>query len=166
MNLSPPHVQKESEKQHNSLHAAHLRFRHRKSDALSALNALIAFESQDASDAGAFCKNNFLHATSLREMSALRQQLMRNVGQPQRRNLQSTAQSNLTIFMSETISQCGGSMKPPGGTLSDALLRCIAAGWADQVGKRMRSATSLQTLASQVRILVMRVVTLSDVVPV
>lgn len=146
-------VQKESEKLHNSLHAAHLRFRHRKSDALSALNALIAYESQDASEASAFCKRNFLHATTLREMSALRQQLMRSVTHPPRRRLHRSTQSTLTSFMSEVVSQCSGTMKPPGCTISEALLRCVATGWADQVGKRMRSTTSLQTLASQVRLL-------------
>lgn len=143
-------MQKESEKLHNIVHAAHLRFRHRKSDALSALNALIAFEAQDPSEAGTFCKTNFLHATTLREMSALRQQLMRNVSKPPRRRLHSRKQSTITDFMSEVISQCSGTMKPPGGTVSEALLRCIATGWADQVGKRMRSTSSLQNLAFQV----------------
>jgi hypothetical protein len=144
-------VQKESEKLQDSMHAAHLRFRHRKSDALSALNALIAFDSQDSSQASAFCKSNFLHITALREMSALRQQLMRNITQTPRRRLHNNASSTLSAFVSETISQRSFALKPPGGTLSEALLRCIATGWADRIGKRMRSMTSLQTLASQVR---------------
>lgn len=144
-------MQKESETLQNGLHAAHLRFRHRKSDALSALNVLVAYESQESSEAHAFCKRKFLHATTLREMSALRKQLTAAITNSSARRLQSSKKHPLTSFMSEVISQSGGVMKPPGGTVSEALLHCIATGWADQTAKRMRSAGSIQALANQVR---------------
>lgn len=78
--------------------AAHARFRSPHGDAISALNALCAYEAAAAAAAAAgggrgrgggeggveeFCAANFLHARHLREMSQLRQQLGRTLLQLQ-----------------------------------------------------------------------------------
>jgi hypothetical protein len=61
----------------NKARSAQNRLRSNESDALSALYALLEYDALPAGNRDAFCKDNFLHPTNLREMSALRRQLAR-----------------------------------------------------------------------------------------
>ena len=132
----------------NRVYSAHQRLRDPDSDALSALNALLAFEAEPKCGVDAFCKRNFLHATHLREMSALRAQLVRIVGIQSRRH-QSWALLKKAI---DSLSNIPGrtQWKPPSSGARKALSCCIAAGWADQVAKRVRSRAQLDNAAAQV----------------
>jgi hypothetical protein len=145
-------MQVASENAYNSVHAAHERLRNRHSDALSALNALIVFESQDHSKADSFCKKHFLHAPGLREMAALHAQLTRMIAEPGLASARHKS-AGLLSYMAAVLRAHRQTVSRPGETLGRALRRCIAAGWADQIGKRVRSQQHLANLKQQVRLL-------------
>eukprot|EP00892_Ulva_mutabilis_P012877 jgi/Ulvmu1/9962/UM059_0010.1 len=133
----------------NRVHSAHQRLRDPSSDALSSLNALLAFEAQPTSQAGSFCNRNFLHAAHLREMSALRKQLVRIVCMQSHTHhlwamLKATMQN-----LSNIPGAAGDHMSPMSKETRKVLIRSVAAGWADQVAKRVRSRAQLDAFAAQ-----------------
>ena len=133
----------------NKARSAHHRLRTPHSDAISALNALIAFEAQPVGKRPEFCRDNFLHVANLNEMSALRVQLVRILRT--KMSLEGGAVSGhagaaFLLRRSQAEGVTGGpirldaSLQPPGVAVSTVLRRCLVAGWADQVARRMRSA--------------------------
>jgi len=136
--------------------AAHASFRSPHGDAISALNALSAYEA--AAAAGGvedFCAANFMHARHLREMSQLRQQLGRTLLQLQQGLEQGQlahlpgvsggsggAAAEAQQLMQQLLSglqEAGGQqlmqpLQPPSAAVLEVLRRALAAGWCDQVG--------------------------------
>jgi ATP-dependent RNA helicase DHX37/DHR1 len=141
-------------KKMSSAAAAHARFRSPHGDAISALNALSAYEAAAADgNMEAFCAANYLHARHLREMVQLRQQLGRTLLQLQQGLSQGLAQTSPALsgggsaaaeaqqLMQQLLAGLQGDagqqlMQPlppvPTGVL-DVLQRALAAGWCDQV---------------------------------
>jgi len=100
------------------------------SDALSSMNALIAFEDDGGS--GRFCEDNFLVFKHLREGLQLTRQLERIL------------QSADVGFFSDNAQRLTGSPKPRLSTgITVALKRAILAGWGDHISRRVRSAEYL-----------------------
>jgi ATP-dependent RNA helicase DHX37/DHR1 len=136
---------------------AHARFRSPHGDAISALNALSAYEAAAAEGSVEdFCAENFLHARHLREMSQLRQQLGRTLQQLQQGLGQGQGQlqphlpaiggsggvaAEAQQLMQQLLSGLQGDageqlMQPlpaPSPAVLDVLRRALAAGWCDQV---------------------------------
>jgi ATP-dependent RNA helicase DHX37/DHR1 len=108
--------------------AAHAALRVGSSDALGALAALCAFEA--AGEAEGFARANFLHFRNLREAAALRRQLARVLG---------AAAAGLAPAGAAAALAVPPAAPPPRGALAP-LARALAAGWADQVARRVRSA--------------------------
>jgi ATP-dependent RNA helicase DHX37/DHR1 len=108
--------------------AAHAALRVGSSDALGALAALCAFEA--AGEAEGFARANFLHFRNLREAAALRRQLARVLG---------AAAAGLAPAGAAAALAAPPAAPPPRGALAP-LARALAAGWADQVARRVRSA--------------------------
>lgn len=134
----------------NRVYSTHQRLRDSESDAISALNALLAFEAEPEDQADLFCKSNFLHATHLREMSALRAQLVRIVqmpscGRPLRAGYKAVIEDTVKLPEGQR-----GLLRPPSKAARKALSRCIASGWADQIAKRVRSTGQMDALAARV----------------
>lgn len=140
--------------------AAHARFRSTHGDAISALNALSAYEAAAAQGSVEdFCAANFLHARHLREMSQLRQQLGRTLQQLQ----QGLGQQGQQAAHLPVLSSSGGvaaeaqqlmqqllaglegdggqqlmqPLPPPPAAVLEVLRRALAAGWCDQVSTRV-----------------------------
>lgn len=132
----------------NQVYSSHQRLRDPDSDALSALNALLAFDAEPQSEGDAFCRRNFLHAGHLREMSALRAQLLRVVSvQAHAHESWATLQTILGSLSPEAMLAFS---KIPSKETRKALSCCVAAGWADQVAKRVRSREQLHNSAAKV----------------
>jgi ATP-dependent RNA helicase DHX37/DHR1 len=152
--------------------AAHHRFRSPHGDSISALNVLSAYEAAAASPGGveAFCADNFLHARHLREMSQLRQQLGRTLLQLQQQQQgaahlpaaaaaigSSQGAQQLLQQLMGAVQQVGQEQlvqplpQPPPAVL-DVLRRALAAGWCDQVSRRVRSADYIARMANQGRL--------------
>jgi cobalamin biosynthesis Mg chelatase CobN len=127
-------------------------------DALSSLNALLAFEAVNVVNAANFCKDNFLHLTSLREMAALHKQLLHMLALPSTIAVLSAsghagARALARVFAPRQGSADQGtrSLGALQGTQGDILRRCIASGWPDQIGRRVRTHEHLTQLAASVR---------------
>lgn len=149
------------------------RFRHADGDALSALRALCAFEAAGESDA--FCAQHFLHARNLREAADLHRQLLRVLsssssstsgaaaggdgrGPPKARQQPDAgfgaASGGLGGELADEARRLGGAggmlaavREAPSERVLALLRRAIAAGWADQVARRVRTAEYLQQLS-------------------
>jgi ATP-dependent RNA helicase DHX37/DHR1 len=136
--------------------AAHAKFRSPYGDAISALNALSAYEAAAAQGSVEdFCEANFLHARHLREMSQLRQQLGRTLQQLQQGLGQQGQQAaHLPVLNSgggvaaeaqQLMQQLLAGLEGDGGqqllqplpappaAVLEVLRRALAAGWCDQV---------------------------------
>jgi ATP-dependent RNA helicase DHX37/DHR1 len=107
------------------------------SDALSALKALCAYEAAGRSDA--FCASARLQARGLREMSQLRRQLARTL---QMQVAPSAGSALAARLQAEAAAAAGesGALRPPSSAVQALLRRAMAAGWADQVARRVRTA--------------------------
>ncbi|KAK9814452.1 hypothetical protein WJX72_006123 [[Myrmecia] bisecta] len=125
--------------------AAHAQLRSSFGDAISALNALCGYESAGRSEA--FCRDHFLHARNLREMAALRAQLARIVAQ----QLAATAGGPEAGLPSLKVDarELAKALAPPPQKLVKQLQRAIAAGWADQVARRVRSTEHVASAAEK-----------------
>lgn len=123
-----------TKKERQFAHAAHAQLRVPESDALSALCALCAFEA--AGESEAFCRSNFLLYKNLREAAALRKQLSRLVS-AQRGN---PGPGSTTLQLSDHTPPAA----PPPQAALEALRRAVAAGWGDQVARRVRSLEHVQ----------------------
>lgn len=112
----------------------------------SALRALCAFEA--AGEDEAFCRRAFLHFRNLREASALHKQLARQLEAQQARATVSSASGDAAA---PSLSGAGGGgvLPPPPPAVCEALRRALAAGWADQVARRVRSADYLRSQEQQ-----------------
>ncbi|GBF90232.1 ATP-dependent RNA helicase [Raphidocelis subcapitata] len=143
--------------------AAHARFRSEDGDALSVLRALCAYEAACADGAGrrggplaageVFCRQSFLHARHLKEMSALRRQLMRTLQQQQQhRRTSDPAAAALQAQLAAAVAAAGdapGPLPPPPAEVEGALRRALAAGWCDQIARRVRSAAYVARLMAE-----------------
>lgn len=134
----------------NRVHSAHTKLRDPESDALSSLNALLAFEEQSASTADSFCKKNFLHVTHLREMCSLRAQLVRTLRMPSCGRPFWTGYKAVMEAAINSSEGTRGLLKPPSKAHRKALSCCMASGWADQIAKRVRSRVQMDNCAFQV----------------
>ncbi|KAL4857499.1 ATP-dependent RNA helicase DEAH13 [Chlorella vulgaris] len=132
---------------------AHAQFRAADGDALSALRALCAFEA--AGEDESFCRSNFLHFRNLKEASALHKQLARmlQAQQAQRQQQQQQQQPPAPGAAPEAarpglalqgLDASSGGLPPPPPLVLEALRRALAAGWADQVSRRIRSLDYLK----------------------
>ncbi|GLC69391.1 hypothetical protein PLESTF_000824800 [Pleodorina starrii] len=161
-------------------HAAAMqaRFRHSRSDALSALAALVAFEASGESED--FAAAHFLHARNLREAADLHRQLLRVLAMQQvgasplaAAAPAAAAAATLVEELAAAAKELAASLALPGavpppplaaaagaGTDVSSLLpervavvlrRALAAGWADQVARRVRSAEYLAQLGESRR---------------
>ncbi|GAB4819939.1 hypothetical protein N2152v2_006985 [Parachlorella kessleri] len=134
-------------------HEAHAKFRVADSDALSALRALCAFEA--AGEDQGFCSRNHLHFRNLREAAALHKQLAHTLLQQQQQQAQQQ-QGQQQQPLQRLLAGCGplllgavGDQKAQLSALTvEALRRALAAGWADQVAKRVRALEYLQSQAA------------------
>ena len=120
----------------------HVRFHHPASDALSAAQALLAYDACKSSDAVTFCSTNRLHEKTMREMSDLRRQLKRLVV-----NLATTSKFGDDVFPNAAVlnelddsNQAASSMisLPPGGDVERTLRQALCAGWADRIARRSK----------------------------
>ncbi|ABO96118.1 predicted protein [Ostreococcus lucimarinus CCE9901] len=121
----------------------HVRFHHPASDALSAAQALLAYDACKSSDAVTFCSTNRLHEKTMREMSDLRRQLKRLVV-----NLATTSKFGDDVFPNAAVlnelddsNQAASSMisLPPGGDVERTLRQALCAGWADRIAPNEKS---------------------------
>ncbi len=129
MSVDSPFVHLDGEREKSArqaARAAHARLQVPASDALSALAAYCAYTQ--APDGEAFCRQQRLHARNLREAAALHRQLLRAL-----------AHSDLGIALQQSQQQ----LAAPSQTVTLALRRGIAAGWADRIARRVRSAPEL-----------------------
>ena len=97
------------------------------------------------------CRDNFLHARNLREAAALHTQLARALAcapadgplAPLAAALAAAGQalgSPQGIGLQKTLEPPGGLPSPPPPMVAHRLRRAIAAGWADQIARRVHSA--------------------------
>lgn len=112
---------------------AHDAFKCEDSDAIGALRVLCAYEN--ASDPEAFCRKNYMHRRNLREMSSLHRQLVATF------NRQKMPNDSKRI-------RTEASLPIPRKTIERKLCQAIAAGWCDQVARRVRSVEYLNKLQS------------------
>lgn len=122
----------EAKQRRHAAKTAQAKLRIPESDALSALNALCAFEA--AGEDEGFCRRHHLHFRNLREAAALRKQLARTIHQQhdQKDGIFASA-----VMVSDNLMAVPAS--PPPVAVLEALRRAMAAGWADQVARRVRS---------------------------
>ncbi|GIL53593.1 hypothetical protein Vafri_9207 [Volvox africanus] len=146
-------------------HAAAMQaqFRCGRSDALSALAALVAFESSGESED--FAAAHFLHSKNLREAADLHRQLLRVLAMQQVGAVAAAAAAGgaLAEELAAAAKDLAASLALPGALPTTAaaaaggaalvpervalvLRRALAAGWADQVAKRARSSEYLAQL--------------------
>jgi ATP-dependent RNA helicase DHX37/DHR1 len=109
-----------------ALRECHANLRCADSDALSAMNALCAFEANGGKDA--FCRDNFLIFKHLREGLQLTKQLER-ILRSSRIDSFDRPILNLAEMRKPKLTQA----------ISMALKRAIVAGWGDRIAKRVRS---------------------------
>ncbi|KAK9834861.1 hypothetical protein WJX81_004510 [Elliptochloris bilobata] len=140
-------------RQRSAAGAAHARLRAAGGDTLSALNALCAFERAGRSEV--FCRDHYLHARNLCEAASLHTQLARALARaaadgplaPVAAAMAAAAQAlgnSQGSGINEILEPPGGLPPPPAAVLQ-RLRRAIAAGWADQVARRVHSAEYLAT---------------------
>jgi ATP-dependent RNA helicase DHX37/DHR1 len=117
----------------------------------SALRALCAFEA--AGEDESFCRSNFLHFRNLKEASALHKQLARMLQAQQQQRQQQQQQPPAPGAAPEAappglalqgLDASSGGLPPPPPLVLEALRRALAAGWADQVSRRIRSLDYLK----------------------
>lgn len=136
----------------------HAGFRCDRSDALTALRVLADYEAQGEPES--FARTNFLVAKNLREMSDLHKQLRRIVGslKPDRiresmRGRDLEAAGPILRAMRAVATGEFGALGPLTGRPSEAvetkLRRALAAGWADHVARRIKSAEFVATLQAK-----------------
>ena len=116
--------------------------------ACSALRALCAFEA--AGEDEAFCRRAFLHFRNLREAAALHKQLARQLEAQQARATVSSA-AGAGAAPSLAGAGAGGVLPSPPPAVCEALRRALAAGWADQIARRVRSIDYLRNQEQQAR---------------
>lgn len=123
----------------------------------SALRALCAFEA--AGEDEAFCRRHFLHFRNLREAAALHKQLARTLEAQQARQARQAQQaasgeggpSPAPPALAAAGLAGGAALPPPPPGVLEALRKALAAGWADQVARRIRSIDYLRSQEAQVR---------------
>lgn len=132
-----PVAEEAQRREREAAREAHARLKIADSDALSALSALCAFEATGL-EAEAFCRAHRLHNRNLREAAALRRQLC-HIVQAQMKGARATTGEVKNNPLTNTDAFIDPPPSPlPHGALQ-ALRRALAAGWADQVARRVRS---------------------------
>jgi ATP-dependent RNA helicase DHX37/DHR1 len=152
----------------------HAKYQHPRSDALSAVAALLAFEAATAAAGGgatgaaaadALCTADALHARTLREMSDLRAQLARLLARHAPALCSAAAEAAAEAGSADdagslarpdvaervAVALAGGAPSPaplPGGA-ERALRRALAAGWADRVARRVKPREQLSGAPSR-----------------
>lgn len=119
----------------------------------SALRALCAFEATGEDEA--FCRRNFLHFRNLREAAALHKQLARTLESQRARQARQAASSDGSAAAAPPSLAVAGlaggaALPPPPPGVLEALRKALAAGWADQVARRIRSIDYLRSKEAQV----------------
>lgn len=134
--------------------AAHKAFRCANSDTLSAVNALLAFQSVAPAEEQRFCATSHLHVAPMREMRNLHQQLLRLLHRPaQHAGLAQCAHKGAALLsagLDDVLHVQHGSanaLAPPKEKHQRLLRRCIAAAWPDQIARRI---TPRERLARQI----------------
>ena len=118
----------------------HVKFHHPASDALSAAQALLAYDRcKGAKAAEVFCSSNKLHAKTMREMSDLRRQLKRLIVSL----ASSSSKLSGVIFSENVLRELEADVEaaktlPPGGDIERALRKALCAGWADRIARRSK----------------------------
>ncbi|EIE25583.1 P-loop containing nucleoside triphosphate hydrolase protein [Coccomyxa subellipsoidea C-169] len=120
-----------------SAKSAHNRLRVARSDVLSALAAFCAYVN--APDREGFCRDTYLHSRNLREACALHRQLV---------HLLQQMGDKIGAFCAGTAMQdllrSADTLDKPSPTVLMQLQRAIAAGWADQISRRVHSIEYVQ----------------------
>eukprot|EP01025_Chloroclados_australasicus_P057324 TRINITY_DN7141_c0_g1_i3.p1 TRINITY_DN7141_c0_g1~~TRINITY_DN7141_c0_g1_i3.p1 ORF type:complete len:1286 (-),score=169.44 TRINITY_DN7141_c0_g1_i3:373-4230(-) len=119
----------------------HDQFRSSDSDAIQVLKALLAFEMQEQTED--FCRQHYLHFRILKEADALNQQLKRIVKQ--------SWGSYVADLLDDYDQNSQRKLSSPSSKMIKQLKRALAAGWSDQVCRRMRSAEYLSKLQEEGR---------------
>lgn len=132
-------------KRHDAAHAAHHRLSCADSDAISVLNAFSSFLAAGEQDD--FCQRNFLHSRNLKEMAELTRQLSRTLRQ--QGYTDNHAGGTLGEYLQDEQELIASLRLAPSSEVQAILRRAAAAGWADQVSRRMRSAAYVQKLMSE-----------------
>ena len=123
----------------------HVKFHHPASDALSAAQALLAYDSCNGPKATeSFCSTNRLHEKTMREMSDLRRQLKRLIVNLARDASTKLSTGDTRPMFTEGVLQelefdaAAPKMLPPGGDVERALRQALCAGWADRIARRSK----------------------------
>jgi len=125
----------------NNTHAKgpppHVRFHHPHSDALSAAQAVLAYDQCKGVKAKEeFCAKNRLHEKTMREMSDLRRQLQRMiVSLANAQKIPGLPQGAIEALDDDFAATTA---LPPGGEVEIALRQALCAGWADRIARRAK----------------------------
>lgn len=100
------------------------------------------------------CRESYLHGRNLREMSALHRQLARTLATSMLpagaaaahgQGVDAAAAAELAAAAAAAAEAAAeGGLAPPSSAVQSVLRRAMAAGWADQVARRVRSAEYVQ----------------------
>jgi hypothetical protein len=135
----------------NKVHTAHKQLSCSKSDSISALNALLAYEATPSSEQSHFCTSYYLHSGHLREAAALHRQLHHilhtsfsksSAQAPGKR----TREEGALQYLEECLAGAGGewdSLGRPKKKQIDVLCRCLLAGWPDHAARRIQSRSHI-----------------------
>lgn len=133
----------------------HVRFHHPASDALSAAQALLAYDACNGSRAAeSFCSTNKLHEKTMREMSDLRRQLKRLVLGLARDSSTRLLQGSRPMFPDDVLCELEADADapktlPPGGDIERTLRQALCAGWADRIARRSKHKEMEQATRAQ-----------------
>jgi hypothetical protein len=128
---------------------AHQRLCCSKSDAVSALNALLAYEATPVSAQDYFCASNYLHSGHLREAAALHRQLQHilSASLPRASALPAGSSGIRALqFLQECLRGSNTSqvvLSRPKKKQIDLLCRCLLAGWPDHTARRIQSSSRI-----------------------
>lgn len=125
----------EAKRRRQSAHGYQKKFHSSHGDAITALNVVCAYHQ--AASPEAFCRQHHLHARNLREMSALFAQLARAVLQHPPHQQQGLKGSR-AMGAAFSASDAEG-LPAPTPFIVQELRKALAAGWADQVARRVRA---------------------------
>ncbi|DBB17318.1 TPA: hypothetical protein ACH3X3_014362 [Trebouxia sp. C0006] len=134
-NLAGEGDEEEAKRRRQSARGYQKKFHSSHGDAITALNVVCAYQQSDSPEA--FCRQHHLHARNLREMSALFAQLARAVLQHpphQQQGLKGSRPMGAALSAGDAEG-----LPAPSPFIVKELRKALAAGWADQVARRVRA---------------------------
>ncbi|DBA75145.1 hypothetical protein WJX77_004936 [Trebouxia sp. C0004] len=133
-NLAGEGDEEEAKRRRQSARGYQKKFHSSHGDAITALNVVCAY--QQSASPEAFCRQHHLHARNLREVSALFAQLVRAVLQhpPQQQGLKGSRPMGAAFSAGDAEG-----LPAPSPFIVQELRKALAAGWADQVARRVRA---------------------------